>query len=51
METNFIKPATVTSVGLIMVAASLLAMTPPVLVKVGAGLIIAGSVWFLVRTR
>lgn len=46
---RILKPATVTSIGLIMVAASSLLNAPPSVTKVGWGLVIAGSVWFFFK--
>jgi len=53
---GMLKPATITSIGLITIAASLLfqgtsfELSPSVL-KAGAALVIAGTLWFFYKTR
>lgn len=46
---DFMKPAPITSAGLIIVAASNLFVAPPLLVRIGWLLIAFGSVWFFLR--
>lgn len=48
---SIIKPATVTSTGFILVAASSIFTAPPILIKIGWLLVLVGSVWFFIKTR
>lgn len=46
---DIIKPATVTSAGLIIYFASFIIDTPPSVLKAGAILVVAGSIWFFLK--
>lgn len=49
MKIKIMKPATITSIGLVVVAASNLFTAPPFLAKAGWLLVGLGTVWFFMK--
>lgn len=48
---QYVKPATITSLGLLVVALANLVFIPPFVLKLGWLFVAIGTIWFFIKTR